>query len=140
MKRLFDHRAETPFTSIASARGVVWLLVLAVLFRSTAAIFAKLAALFSIDRGLFGLVWNPWFFAEMCSLALQSVAWTLVLRHRSINSVYPYNSLVFVINLSAAHWLFNETITLNHIIGTMVIAGGVLIMVIAPAKTEASHA
>ena len=125
---------------MTSARWVVFWLALSIAGRALAAIFAKLAALSSIGRSLFGLVWNPWFVAELGSLALQALSWTLVLRYRPVSRVYPYNSLVFVIALWAAHWLFGETITLHHIGGMVIIAGGVIIMVTARSETETSHA
>jgi drug/metabolite transporter (DMT)-like permease len=127
-------------TTVTAARWVVWWLALSIAFRASAAIFAKLAALLSIGKSLIGLVWNPWFVAELAALALQALAWTLVLRHRPVSRVYPYNSLVFIINLMAARWLFGETITLYHIVGMTVIAGGVVIMATARMETGAAHA
>jgi len=125
---------------VTSARWVVFWLVLSIACRASAGIFAKLAALSSIGKSLFGLIWNPWFVAELAALAFQALAWTLVLRHRSVNRVYPFNSLVFMINLSAAHWLFNEMITPMHILGFVIITCGVLVMVTAPKEAEALHA
>ena len=125
---------------MTSARWVVWWLALSIACRALAAIFAKFAALFSIGKNVFGLVWNPWFVAELSVLALQALAWTLVLRHRPVSRVYPYNSLVFIVNLLAARWLFSETITLNHIVGMTVIAAGVVVTVTARAETGAAHA
>ena len=125
---------------MTAARWVVWWLAFSIACRACAAIFAKFAALSSIGKSVFGLVWNPWFVAELGSLALQALAWTLVLRHHPVSRVYPYNSLVFIVNLLAARWLFSETITLNHIVGMIVIAGGVVVTVTARAETGAAHA
>jgi len=121
---------------VTAARWVVWWLAFSIACRACAAIFAKFAALSSIGKSVFGLVWNPWFVAELGSLALQALAWTLVLRHHPVSRVYPYNSLVFIVILMAARWLFSETITLNHIIGMTVIAGGVVMMATARPETE----
>jgi drug/metabolite transporter (DMT)-like permease len=125
---------------VTSGRWVPWWLALSIAFRALAAIFAKSAALFSIGKNVFGLVWNPWFVAELGALAVQALAWTLVLRHRPVNRVYPYNSLVFIINLMAARWLFGETVGLHHVIGMIVIAAGVVITVAAPADGGTFHA
>jgi drug/metabolite transporter (DMT)-like permease len=125
---------------LTAARWVVWWLAFSIACRALAAVFAKFAALFSIGKNVFGLVWNPWFVAELGSLALQALAWTLVLRHRPVSRVYPYNSLVFIINLMAARWLFGETITLNNIVGMTVIAGGVIVTVMSRTETGAANA
>ena len=125
---------------MTAARWVVWWLALSIACRACAAIFAKFAALSSIGKSVFGLVWNPWFVAELGSLALQALAWTLVLRHRPVSRVYPYNSLVFIVNLLAARWLFGETITLNNIVGMTVIAGGVIVTVMSRTETGAANA
>jgi drug/metabolite transporter (DMT)-like permease len=125
---------------LTAARWVVWWLAFSIACRACAAIFAKFAALSSIGKSAFGLVWNWWFAAELGALALQALAWTLVLRHRPVSRVYPYNSLVFIVILMAARWLFSETITLNHIIGMTVIAGGVVIMATARVETGAANA
>jgi drug/metabolite transporter (DMT)-like permease len=125
---------------VTTAQWVVWWLALSIGFRASAAIFAKLAALSSLGKSLFGLVWNPWFVAELAALAMQALAWTLVLRHRPVSRVYPYNSLVFIINLMAARWIFGETITFHHIVGMTVIAGGVVVSVTRLAETGATHA
>ena len=101
---------------------------LVLILKSLAAIFAKQAALTSIDKGLYGVVFNVWLMAELMVLFFQAIAWTLVLRHYALSIAYPFMSLVFGINLFAAWLIFDEKVLPNHIFGIAIIIAGILII------------
>lgn len=104
------------------------LIFIALLLRSLASIFAKQAALTSIGHGLYGMVINVWFLSEIITLGLQALVWMLVLRRMALSVAYPLLSLVFVLNLLAAWWIFGETVLPQHICGVAIIMAGVLIL------------
>ncbi len=108
--------------------GFFWLILLAVVFRSLAAIFAKNAALTSTGQGLTGLLFNIWLLAELVVLGCQAVTWSVVLRHFSLPFAYPFMSLVFVVNLFSARFLFQETVTIQHMVGVAVIMAGIVVI------------
>ena len=105
----------------------VWVL-LSILLRSCGSIFAKQAALTSIGLGLSGIVINVWYFAEITAFFFQAICWTLALRQFQLNFIYPFMSLVFILNLSAARFIFNEVVDMNHILGIALIIIGVFII------------
>jgi drug/metabolite transporter (DMT)-like permease len=81
---------------------------------------------------LFGVLWrlgtSPW---VVCGLALYvcgTVFWLAALSRVDLSYAYPFASLSYVLMLIASWQLFNETITPLRLIGTLVIAIGVLVV------------
>ena len=81
---------------------------------------------------LFGILWrlgtNPW---VVCGLALYvcgTVFWLAALSRVDLSYAYPFASLSYVLMLIASWQLFNETITPLRLIGTLIIATGVLVV------------
>lgn len=58
-----------------------------------------------------------------------SVFWMLLLQHAPISRVYPFMGLAFVIVPIAAHLVFGESIGVGYMIGSVLIAVGVVIAV-----------
>jgi len=104
------------------------LIFIALILRSLASVFAKQAALTSIGQGVYGMVVNVWFLAELFTLGIQAIVWVLVLRRIALSVAYPFMSLVFALNLLAAWLIFGEPILPQHIIGITVIIAGVVIL------------
>jgi undecaprenyl phosphate-alpha-L-ara4N flippase subunit ArnE len=102
--------------------------LITILLRSLATIFAKKAAIISSGQGLEGIIINIWTGAELFTLILQAILWSHVLNKFHLNKVYPYMSLVYGVNLAAAWIIFNEVISMNHIVGITVIVLGIAIM------------
>lgn len=110
------------------------LIFIAVLLRSLASVFAKKAALTSVGLGIYGMVVNIWFVAELITLVVQALVWVMVLRRTALSVAYPVLSLVFALNLLAAWSIFNESILPQHIIGVLIIIVGLVIL--NPASNE----
>lgn len=104
------------------------MIYLALIFKSLAAIFAKQAALTSIGTGLYGIVINIWLVAAIIVLFFQAVTWIFVLRRYPLSLAYPFMSLAFGLNLFAAWLIFDEMISLNHVVGIGIIILGVTIL------------
>ncbi len=102
------------------------LIGISVLCQSLATIFGKLAGKFSSERALFYVVVNPWYVASLAFLGLQAIAWILVLRRLPLSFAYPFMSLIFPLNLLAAHFLFHESVGIFNLLGTAFILAGVV--------------
>ena len=104
-------------------------LLLSILFRSLAFVFAKYAALATADSGIAYIVINPWYWAELAALGGQTVFWIIVLRHMPLSTAYPSIALVYGVNLAWAWYLFGETVTAAHLAGCAIIMFGILLTV-----------
>ncbi len=105
----------------------IYLISLPIMLRSLATVFAKQAALTSIGKGLLGIIFNIWFMAELVTLIVQAIIWTLILQRIALSRAYPFMSLVFCLNLFSAWLLFDEKIFPQHIVGMIIIIMGVAI-------------
>ncbi|MBT2989876.1 MAG: hypothetical protein KME65_13055 [Candidatus Thiodiazotropha sp. (ex Ctena orbiculata)] len=105
----------------------ILLLVMAILCRSLAFVFAKYAALESIGAGVTGIIVNIFYFAEIMALGFQMLFWMLVLKRLRLNIAYPAMSSVYAINLGWAWYLFDEHVTMLHIVGCIIIMIGIVI-------------
>ena len=103
------------------------LLSLAIVARALASIFIKQAADSSFQGFSVVTVVNPWYISAIICLVIQAISWVLVLRYMLLSRAYPYLSLVFVINLFAARFLFHESIGTLHIVGILCIIGGIVV-------------
>ncbi|WP_369160309.1 hypothetical protein [Candidatus Thiodiazotropha sp. LNASS1] len=105
----------------------VLLLVMAILCRSLAFVFAKYAALESIGGGVTGIIINIYYIAEIMALGIQMVFWMLVLKRMRLNIAYPAMSSVYAVNVAWAWYLFDENINMLHIVGCTIIIIGIII-------------
>ncbi len=105
-----------------------------VLLQSLATLFGKLAGRFSSEKALLYVVVNPWYVASVAALGLQAITWVLVLRRLPLSFAYPFMSLIFPLNLLAAHFLLHESVSAFNLAGTALILGGVV--AIAREQTE----
>jgi multidrug transporter EmrE-like cation transporter len=114
-----------------SLKGSVFLafnaLTLAVLFRSLAFVFAKYAALDTIDSGPIAILYNPWYWGELGALGAQALFWIRALKHIDLTVAYPMMGMVYALNLGWSWFLFNETISVFHIVGCGIIIVGVVL-------------
>ena len=112
----------------------MYLIVLTLLLKSLGATFAKFAAITSYDQGAMKIVFNIWFLLEIASLGLMALTWTMVLRKIKLSIAYPFMSLNYGLTLFIAWFIFQETVTLNNILGVLVIISGVILL--APQLSE----
>lgn len=119
---------ESPLNNlIESKKCVSWLLIaFAILCKAAVAVFAKQAALASVNGGLLGIILNSWLYAEGAALILEAVTWTLVLQRVTLSFAYPFMSLAFALNLLSAWLIFGEDVRVQHIVGIALIIAGVV--------------
>ena len=73
------------------------------------------------------------FFIPLMSLGyllivLRAYVWQKVLMYNKLSKVYPFNSLVQVVLLLYSYFLFDESITVNNIIGSTFMMLGIVII------------
>lgn len=114
------------FSSRASTLGYFWV-CLAVVARAMAAVLAKKAGLTSYGSGWSAILTNPWYIAELFTLALQAGVWWLALRQLPLSRAFPPLSLSLPLTLMSAHVLFGEPLRAPHILGVSLVVVGVLL-------------
>ena len=63
--------------------------------------------------------------------AVASLLWILLLQRAPISRIYPFMGLAFVVVPVAAHFLLGDTLGVRHLLGSVIIAVGVVIAVSA---------
>jgi drug/metabolite transporter (DMT)-like permease len=81
---------------------------------------------------LLGLLWrmgtNPYVFLGLAIYVCGTVFWLAALSRVDLSFAYPFASLSYVVMLAASWLLFRENISLVRLIGTAVVALGVIII------------
>ena len=118
----------TPNTAFLGIFLNVTGIALSIIFQSAAIVCAKYAGLISLGEGVASIIINPWYAGQLVALGMQTICWVLVLRRLPLSFVYPFMSLVFPLNLVLAWFFFQEKVQANHIVGTVLIVCGVVII------------
>ena len=77
---------------------------------------------------LCGQMLNPWIFSGFISAFLASLCWMAAMTKLKLSEAYPFMSLAFVIVMFLSQPLFGEELSLNKILGTVVVVGGLIII------------
>jgi multidrug transporter EmrE-like cation transporter len=80
--------------------------------------------IFFLIRSLF----DPYIFSSFFSAFLASLAWMAALKEFELSKAYPFMSLSFVCVLIISFWLFKETVSVEKVIGSVLIIVGVLLL------------
>jgi multidrug transporter EmrE-like cation transporter len=107
-----------------------WLyLALSVLCQVTAVVLGKTAALHMEVPSPVSFLTNPWYLAGLACLVLQALFWQLVLRGVRLFVAYLAASINYVLILLASRIFFQEALTLPRVVGTSLIATGVVLVI-----------
>ena len=74
------------------------------------------------------LLINPWVMSGIVATFLAGVSWMLAMTRFEISYAYPFVSLNYVIVLAASVLLFNESLSLPKIIGTVFVIVGIVVI------------
>lgn len=85
-------------------------------------------SLSSMPETLLRLATNPFVVGGLFLYASGTIFWLAALSRVDLSYAYPFASMSYVIMLFAAWQLFGETITPLRILGTLIIAAGVLVV------------
>ncbi|MDF2592702.1 MAG: putative small multidrug resistance transrane protein [Clostridia bacterium] len=74
------------------------------------------------------IVMNKYIILGMISYVAATFIWLYVLSKRDVSSVYPLQSLCYLVMLIAGILIFKETVTLNRWIGVLLIVAGAFLV------------
>ena len=117
----------------------VWLLLISVCSATIGQIFFKKGVFVtgeitlreSMIGDLLRLVLNPFVFSGLLFYVVSTILWLVALSKTSLSFVYPFASLVFVLVMLAARFIFLEPVPLLRYVGIAMICVGFLLSSLA---------
>ncbi|QEK95603.1 hypothetical protein E2544_28865 [Achromobacter insolitus] len=80
-----------------------------------------------VPQDVFGLIFNPWFYAAVAVYGGSTLLWIMILRKVSLGLAYPMFALGFIIVPVLDYLLFKEQLRPTTIIGGLIIIVGVAV-------------
>lgn len=74
------------------------------------------------------LLLNPWVLSGILATFLAGVSWMLTMTKFEISYAYPFVSLNYLLVLAAGFMLFNETISMAKILGSVLVILGIIVI------------
>ncbi|EXI69229.1 MAG: Undecaprenyl phosphate-aminoarabinose flippase subunit ArnF [Candidatus Accumulibacter adjunctus] len=71
---------------------------------------------------------NPWIMSGLASAFLASLAWMAAMTRLDLNYAYPFMSLAFLIVMAFSVVFLNEALSLQKVLGTLLVVTGLVIM------------
>ena len=81
-----------------------------------------------LASGLFAIITNISVLAGLFAYVSSAAVWLGVLAKVEVSKAYPFVGLGFIGTMLFAYWFLNEPLTVSKVIGTLLIALGVLIV------------
>jgi len=103
-------------------------LLLSILLQSIAAICSKYASVQVSSFNILDLVLNAFYLLSLLCLALQAYFWQLTLRKIELSVAFPLTALNNVFILIFSFLVFRESVTLNNVLGVMIIMFGIILL------------
>jgi uncharacterized membrane protein len=75
----------------------------------------------------FGMLFNPYIILSLLLTLFSGLSWMIAMTKFDISYAYPYTTLGFVFILIFSSIFFNETVSINKIIGIVLIVAGIII-------------
>lgn len=84
----------------------------------------------NLDKLLFLLrqFLNPWIMSGFASAFLASLAWMAAMTRFDLNYAYPFMSLAFIIVMLFSVLFLSETLTLQRVLGTVMVVAGLVVI------------
>lgn len=105
-------------------------IILAILFQAMAGITGKYAAMSISILPSFPLniLTNMFYIFSLVCMVFQALVWQQALKHYPLSLAYPFMSIVNFVILIASAVLFSEGITIENIIGLLLISIGIAVL------------
>ena len=100
------------------------LIILSFLVYSCTGIFSKLASL----HAFLSIPYILYFGCVVGTLGLYAILWQKILSFMPLNKAFLCKSICIVFTLCISYWMFAETITLNNILGAIIIILGLVVL------------
>lgn len=88
-------------------------------------ILAKIASQYDV----FSINFIKWYFLQVVCIGVYAILWQKAIKNFDLSFAYSNKALVIIYNLFWASILFNETITIKNIVGSIIILVGIRVMV-----------
>ncbi len=88
----------------------------------------KLGSIQLSMNGLLSILKNLYIWIGLVLFGASFLLWLKILSKNDLSYVYPMVSLNYVIIIVASRFLFNEPLTANKVIGTVIIVAGVFLI------------
>lgn len=103
-------------------------LLLSLLFQTMSVGFGKQAAVTIESIGLNTLVTNIYYVISIGCLGFQAIAWQIALANYTLSYAYLFMSAIYVNILVMSFFIYDESITIFNVLGTILIITGIIIM------------
>ena len=113
----------------------ILIILTGIIFASMGQVFWKIGmnSIGVIDKfsisGIISMFLNPIVLLGLCMYGLSTVFWLVALSQKDLSYVYPFISLTFIIVLLLSHFVLKEQVSTARIVGTLIIIGGLMIVV-----------
>lgn len=77
-------------------------------------------------------VFDPYIFSSFFSAFLASLFWMAALKEFELSKAYPMMSISFVLVLILSYFLFNESLSVLKVVGTLLVLAGVILISTTP--------
>lgn len=136
-KRTFGEQPGIKAETVSVVMRTMPLILTGVALNAAAQILLKQGM---VQVGEFGLAWssllqigprvamNPFVLAGLSSYVVSVGAWLVVLSRVDVSIAYPMVSLGYIITVILGKFLFNEAVTMQRLLGVLIICLGVLIV------------
>lgn len=104
------------------------LIALFIMINAAIQVLFKTVALGPGGSSVFALLADPLFYLCGILFVLQAAVWLAVLRRMPLSRAYPFTSLTLITLLICAAVFFGEPVTLGHVLGALIIMGGVAVI------------
>ena len=115
--------------------NVILIILIGILFASLGQVLLKIGmnAVGSINTiaysDIVSIFSNLYIILGLLMYGLSAVFWLIALSQKDLSYVYPFISLTFIIVLFLSYFVLKEQIGTARIIGTIIIVGGLMIIV-----------
>jgi len=103
-------------------------IILSIICQSVSVAIGKKAALSMSGYTFYNVITNPYYIISLFILGLQAIFWQLALKQYNLSFAYLFTSLIYPIILIISYFIYNENISMNNIIGSLIIVVGVIIV------------
>lgn len=104
--------------------GSFLLLIFAVNLYATSGYFSKMSSFHSF----LSLPYILYFVCVVAVLGAYAVLWQLTLKRMPLSLAYPFKAFGIVVGLAIAYFAFDEALTWQNIIGSLLVISGLVIM------------
>jgi drug/metabolite transporter (DMT)-like permease len=71
---------------------------------------------------------SAWLWVAVACYVGEFLAWMVILRHSALSSAFPTGAIVLIVLMFASRWLFDEPVGWSKLLGSAMIAAGVLLL------------